>query len=138
MEKLLTQMQTNYDSMTNLLSEATVTPDTIDKPLAMLSQKTCRFRDKRSEIQGLFVAVTKLDVSMNSLVMRGKSLVDMLDLGQEVLRLGLWLHRRLHQQLPARSLRQLRKLARRRQRSKRPRQSQRVRSPRRLLESQAF
>ena len=122
MEKLLTQMQTNYDSMTNLLSEATVTPDTIDKPLAMLSQKTCRFRDKRSEI----------------LAMRGKSLVDMLDLGQEVLRLGLWLHRRLHQQLPARSLRQLRKLARRRQRSKRPRQTQGVRSPRRLLESQAF
>lgn len=75
MEAILKEMSSSYDALATKLSEATVNPEEFDKLLAFVMHACVCLRTKRGVVQSLFVTVTKLDVSMNALVVRSKCLV---------------------------------------------------------------
>ena len=81
----LTEMENKYESLATVLSEATVAPDQITQSQAesfygiklqhMSWVCVCHQvhpRSKKTDIQKDFVAITKMDVSMNSLLVRAK------------------------------------------------------------------
>ena len=82
----LGDMENKYESLTTVLSEATVAPDQITQSQAESFCGTnmphichgiyvCNQvhpRSRKADIQRDFVAITKMDVSMNSLLVRAK------------------------------------------------------------------
>ena len=71
----LENMQESYESLANMLSIATVTPETVDKRLArMAMQFQIAPRAQRDLLQQRYVTCTKQDVAMNALMMRAKHL----------------------------------------------------------------